>query len=82
MRDLPIKRRKIKDDQSEHFLLIDWQREAKEEEMTLRFCPNCGELVQLKLKEHKYYPNFYMCPKCEETVLSRGMIRNPFRGTQ
>ncbi|MFW9922622.1 MAG: hypothetical protein ACFFDW_04945 [Candidatus Thorarchaeota archaeon] len=57
--------------------LVDWQREANEEMKTLRFCPNCSEIVQLKFKEHKYYQNFYLCPKCGETILSRGLIRIP-----
>lgn len=56
--------------------LIDWQREAREEMKTLRFCPNCGQLITLKFKEHKYYQNFYSCPRCGDTILSKGIIRN------
>ncbi len=57
--------------------LVDWRREAREEEKNLRFCPQCGNLVRVKLKEHKYYQNFYGCPICGETILSKGMIRTP-----
>ena len=57
--------------------LIDWQREANEEMKTLRFCPNCSNIVRLKFKEHKYYQNFYSCPECGDTIFSKGMIRMP-----
>jgi len=55
--------------------LIDWRREAEEEIKTLRFCPNCGHLVSLKLQEHKYYQNFYSCERCGELILKKGTIR-------
>ncbi len=57
--------------------LVDWRREAREVEKTLRFYPQCENLVRVKLKEHKYYQNFYGCPVCGETILSNGMIRSP-----
>ncbi|GAG55810.1 unnamed protein product [marine sediment metagenome] len=55
--------------------LIDWRREAKEEIQTMRFCPNCGKLVVLKLREHKYYQNFYACSICGEIILKKGYIK-------
>lgn len=50
---------------------IDWQREAKEDQKTLRFCPQCGKLVKPQLKEHKYFQNFYSCPYCGETIFRK-----------
>lgn len=55
--------------------MIDWRREAKEEVKTKRFCPNCFQLVELKLREHKHYQNFYACTICGELVLTKGTIR-------
>ncbi|MGC9781375.1 MAG: hypothetical protein HZR80_19190 [Candidatus Heimdallarchaeota archaeon] len=65
----------LKDEYFDKDMLVDWRREAKEELKTLRFCPNCCQLVTLKLKEHKYYQNFYACEICGETILSKGFIR-------
>ena len=55
--------------------LVDWRREAKEEVKTLRFCPNCFQLVELKLREHKYYQNFYACSLCGEIILKKGYVQ-------
>ena len=63
------------DDVLDH--LIDWRREAKEEIKTLRFCPQCGNLVKLKLQEHKHFRNWYGCPLCGELVLSKITVSSP-----
>jgi predicted RNA-binding Zn-ribbon protein involved in translation (DUF1610 family) len=60
-----------KQDEEEFNDLIDWQRMAKEDIKTRRFCPQCMQLVKLKLREHKYFQNFYSCPNCGEIVYSR-----------
>ena len=65
----------LKDEYFDKDMLIDWRREAKKELKTLRFCPNCCQLVTLKLKEHKYYQNFYSCEICGEVILKKGYIR-------
>ena len=72
-RRIPTKKEQM--DNFDH--LIDWQREAKEEIKTLRFCPQCAHLVKLYLKEHKYYQNWYGCPHCGETILSRVTVSSP-----
>lgn len=55
--------------------LIDWRREANEEIKTMRFCPNCFRLVEIKLLEHKYYQNFYSCKNCGEMIFKKGYVR-------
>jgi len=35
--------------------MVDWKRIAKEDQKTPRFCPQCGQLVVPKLREHKYF---------------------------
>ncbi|MCE7744248.1 MAG: hypothetical protein GPJ52_03825 [Candidatus Heimdallarchaeota archaeon] len=55
--------------------LIDWRREAKEEIKTLRFYPNCCQLVELKHREHKHYQNVFACSICGEVILKKGYIR-------
>lgn len=55
--------------------MIDWRREAKEEVKTKRFCPNCWQLVEIKLLEHKYYQNFYSCKNCGEMIFKKGYVR-------
>ncbi len=57
--------------------LVDWRREAKEEVKNLLFCPNCFQLVELKLREHKYFHNFYACTVCGETIFKRVTITSP-----
>lgn len=59
--------------------MIDWRKEAQEEIKTLRFCPNCNQLVLIKLKEHKYYQNVYSCTRCGEPILKKGTIKLPQR---
>lgn len=76
MRDIPHHHQAAKNNDVLDYL-VDWRREAKEEEKILRFCPQCGNLVRVKLKEHKHYQNFYGCPVCGEIILSKGMIRSP-----
>ncbi|NHJ41130.1 MAG: hypothetical protein FK731_13950 [Asgard group archaeon] len=55
--------------------MIDWQREAKEEIKTKRFCPNCWQLEEIKLLELKYYQNFYSCKNCGEMIFKKGYVR-------
>ncbi|MHA1630238.1 MAG: hypothetical protein ACTSXO_00590 [Candidatus Heimdallarchaeota archaeon] len=57
--------------------MIDWRKKACEEIKTLRFCPNCNQLVLLKLQEHKHYQNIYSCTKCGEPILKTGTVRLP-----
>jgi predicted RNA-binding Zn-ribbon protein involved in translation (DUF1610 family) len=58
-------------------ILIDWQLDAAEEVKTKRFCPNCCNLVTVKLREHKHYQNFYACPICGDTIYRTGKVRIP-----
>jgi len=55
--------------------LIDWRRIAKEEQKTKRFCQQCGQLVTPKLREHKYYQNFYSCPECGEDLFKKVTVK-------
>lgn len=64
----------------ENTMRIDWREKAEEEQRTLRFCPNCGNLVKIQLKEHKYYQNFYQCSLCGDTVFVQGTILIHQRG--
>lgn len=55
--------------------LIDWKREANEEIQTMRFCPNCCQLVELKHREHKHYKNVFACVVYGEVILKKGYFK-------
>jgi predicted RNA-binding Zn-ribbon protein involved in translation (DUF1610 family) len=58
-------------------MTLDWQAEVEKELKTARFCPNCGHLVKIKLRERKYYLNFFACERCGEVILTTGEVRKP-----
>jgi len=51
--------------------------EAEEIMKTPRFCPQCMNLVAVKLREHKFNQSFFDCPICGDTVLVVGEYRPP-----
>jgi len=51
--------------------LIDWRRIAKEDKKTLRWWPQCFKIVEMVLREHKYFQNFYACPECGEKIFAK-----------
>jgi hypothetical protein len=55
--------------------MVDWKREAKEECKTKRFCPNCCQLVDLKLHEQKHYQLFFACRSCGEVIYKKGYVK-------
>ena len=68
--------------------LIDWRRIAKEDKKTMRWCPQCGQLVKMIVREHKYFQNFYACPERGEKIFAkvtvpglsrRGYLRERYR---
>ena len=58
-----------KQDEEEFSDLIDYQRRAKEDIKTRRFCPNCMQVVKMKLQEYKHFQNHYSCPNCEDIIM-------------
>ncbi|MHA1364947.1 MAG: hypothetical protein ACTSP5_00855 [Candidatus Heimdallarchaeota archaeon] len=46
-----------------------YQRRAKEDIKTRRFCPNCLQVVKMKLREYKYFQNHYSCPNCGDIIM-------------
>ncbi|MHA1186504.1 MAG: hypothetical protein ACTSXA_03605 [Candidatus Heimdallarchaeota archaeon] len=58
-----------KQDEDEFNDLIDYQRRAKEDIKTRRFCPNCMQVVKMKLREYKHFQNHYSCPHCGDIIM-------------
>jgi len=46
-----------KQEEDEYNDFIDYQRRAKEDIKTRRFCPNCMQVVKMKLREYKHFQN-------------------------